>query len=115
MDWAVGVLDALHGLDLPGAAEARGRVVGPRRRAGDELVCCECAARHDDEGEDDDLRWLRGVVLHCPACGETNRYDLDRVYATRRAGEPDPYLGDDLECPSCGAAEGLAPSPLGAG
>jgi len=114
VDRAVAVLDALHGLELPGAAEARERAV---RRHGSvvesELVCCECGARHGEEDEDDELRHLRGVVLRCQACGETNPYDLDRVYATR--GEPEPYLGDDLACRSCAARERLTSTTQGAG
>ena len=107
MDHAVVTLPALHGVDLPAADEAARRLrTCTYDLSADDLVCCECGASHPAP----DLPKLGGVVLRCTACGDANRYGLDRVYAAPKGTDGPPYLGDELDCLSCRAADTQAPT-----
>ncbi len=55
---------------------------------------------------------LLNMEMICSVCGDTSRYQVSDVYVT--VSSPKPYVADELHCIACGAAESLAPTPLGA-
>ncbi len=53
------------------------------------------------------------IRLVCKECGKENRYEVKNVFIDPSRKKFEPFIGDDLECLSCGAKEGFSITSMG--